>query len=465
MKILLLVSIILSSIIYSNAQNLVINNSYEDAWSCPETFTTLPVAKPFPAWLNPNKGTPDQLHVCSIGDSGVPENFAGFIYPADGAAYAGIILREIFDDSVAMYEGVSREYIQTKLKTPLVKNKTYCVKLYYANSSKSFFAVDALGITITSNQIGTKDAGLIIQRPQIINRPGHIMDNIDYWQEMCGIYRARGNEKYLTIGNFWDNENTVYKKNKYQSTDSAFYYAYYYIDDVRVFEIENAFECGCLNNLSFGSDWLGEDYNPQTGYNSLIADNNGNFSNDGVNDTENNTNNGNLTHNNDNNSSNLNNLNNNSDITDENASNINNQSGSESESMILLKDSEISKQAFDNVGVGSKFNLNRIFFEFNSSELITTSFRELDELSEILVLKPSLRIEIRGHTDNVGSDSYNKSLSIKRAAAVYDYLISKGIDKSRMKYRGFGNKVPLSDEDTEEGRSQNRRVEIIIVGL
>ncbi|HNQ67187.1 MAG TPA: OmpA family protein [Bacteroidales bacterium] len=465
MKISILAFIFFVCIFYSKAQNLVLNHSFEDAWSCPVSFTTLAVAKPFPVWLNPNKGTPDQLHVCSTGDAGVPENFAGFMYPADGAAYAGIILREIFDDSVSVYEGVSREYIQTKLKTPLVKNKTYCVKLYYANSSKSFFSVDALGITITANQISTKDAGLIIQRPQIINRPGHIMDNIDYWQEMCGVYRARGNEKYLTIGNFWNNENTVYKQNNFESTDSSFYYAYYYIDDVRVFEIENAFECGCLNNLSFGSDWLGEDYNPQTGYNSLIADNNGNYTHNGITETDNNSNNGNLADNNGNNSLDENISNDNTDIVDGNSNNQNNQSSSTDESMMLLKDSEISRQAFENVGVGSKFNLNRIFFEFNSSELITTSFRELDELSEILISKPGLRIEIRGHTDNIGSDSYNKSLSIKRAAAVYDYLITKGIDKSRMKYRGFGNKVPLSDEDTEEGRSKNRRVEIIIVGL
>jgi len=474
MRIFIAIFIIIINICVVRGQNLVTNNSFEDAWTCPESFTEIPIAKPYPAWINPNKGTPDQLHVCSLGNSGVPENFAGFMYPAEGAAYAGIILRETFDDSITVYEGVSREYIQTKLKTPLVKNKTYCVKLFYANSSKSFFSVDALGITITADQIGTKDAGLIIQRPQVINRPGHVMDNIDYWQELCGIYRARGNEKYLTIGNFWDNNNTICKKNDFGTTDSSFYYAYYYIDDVRVFEIENDFECGCLNDLSFGSDWLGENYNPQTGYNSIIADNNSdnnhNDSNgfgDNNNNPDNNSNNNNSDSNTDNNYNNNveNGQNSDSNTNNLNSENVNDQNNLTNESTILLKDSEISIQAFDNAGVGSKFNLNRIFFEFNSAELITTSFRELDELSEILIAKPNLRIEIRGHTDNIGTDSYNKSLSIKRAAAVYDYLLSKGVEKSRMKYRGFGNKVPLSMENTEEGRSKNRRVEIIIIGL
>ncbi len=129
------------------------------------------------------------------------------------------------------------------------------------------------------------------------------------------------------------------------------------------------------------------------------------------------------------------------------------------------KESEISNTAFEDAKIGDKFNLNRIFFEFNSSELLTASFYELDKLLAIMLEKPNLQIEIRGHTDNVGNDKYNKNLSIKRAGSVYDYLIEKGIQKTQMKYRGFGNKVPIAENDTEEGRSMNRRVEIIIVEL
>lgn len=461
MKISLFILILLSVVVVSKSQNLVENHSFEDAWTCPYSYTTLFVARPYPGWENPSKGTPDQLHVCSTGDAGIPDNFAGHMYPFDGAAYAGIILRETFDDSVKVYEGVSREYIQTRLLSPLSKNKLYCVKLFYANSSKSVFSVDALGITVTTEDIGTKDAGLIIQRPQVINKPGHIMDNVDYWQEMCGVYRARGNEKYLTIGNFWDNDNTSYKQNKRESTDSAFYYAYYYIDDVRVFEIENTFECGCTNDFSFGSDWMADDYDPETGYNSLALNTAGKAGNNNGNLPKNGINNG--------NNSNLNNsgLNGANGVnTDDSLNNINGGANDYGNSLLInMKESEISQKAFENAQIGSKFNLNRIFFEFNSSELLTASYAELDKLSGILKDKPGLRIEIRGHSDNVGSDSYNKTLSVKRAAAVYDYLISEGIDKSRMKYRGFGNKVPVADNDTEEGRSKNRRVEIVVVEL
>lgn len=455
MKLFLLIITFVSVSLLSMAQNLVPNGGFENAWTCPYSYNTLPVAKPYPGWINPNKGTPDHLHACSNGNAGVPFNFAGFMFPSEGSGYAGIILRETFDDSLKIYDGVSREYIQTKLEVPLSKDKLYCVKLYYANSSKSIFAVDALGITLTTAQIGTKDAGLIIQRPQVINKPGHFMDNVDYWQEMCGVYRARGNEIYLTIGNFWDNEQTGFKKNALTSTDSAFFYAYYYIDDVRVFEIENTFECGCINDLSFGSDWMAADYDPETGYNSKIVDPYGNLASNNGNGNNENGNNGDGSNGNNGDGSNVNN----------NGSNNADGSNTNNPLLINLKESEITEAAFNSAGVGSKFNLNRIFFEFNSAGLLAVSYAELDKLAEILKAKPTLRIEIRGHTDNVGSESYNKSLSINRAQAVYEYMLAAGIEKSRMKYRGFGAKVPVASNDTDDGRSQNRRVEIVVVEL
>lgn len=493
------------------AQNLVENGSFENAWTCPETFTTFPYARPYPGWLNPSKGTPDQFHPCSLGDASVPFNFAGFMFPADGAAYAGIILRETFDDSTKTYKGVSREYIQTKLLEPLKKEELYCVKLSYANASKSLFSVDALGVTLTNSKIGVKDAGLIIQRPQVINKPGHIMDNFDHWIEMCGTYRAFGGETYLTIGNFFDNTQTNYKINDVEFTDSAFYYAYYYIDDVRVFKIDHDFECGCTDDLSFGSDWMADNYDPRTGYNTkgLLALNsndgtesadgaegadekdladgtsgkNGSGENSGTDDKDGNggtdgkdstggadgkdgysgtsgTDKNNLADNNSSTSANSKDSNDGKNL----AGNIDGNNSSNF-SMLNLKESEITEQAFEKARVGSKFNLNRIFFEFNSSELLALSYIELDKLVEILTSKPNLRIEVRGHTDNVGTESYNRTLSMKRAQAVYDYLISSGIDKKRMKYRGFGTKVPVASNETEEGRSLNRRVEIMIVEL
>ena len=73
-----------------------------------------------------------------------------------------------------------------------------------------------------------------------------------------------------------------------------------------------------------------------------------------------------------------------------------------------------------------------------------------------------MRLEIHGHTDNVGEDEYNMKLSERRASAVVNYLIQNGISSSRLEYKGFGSSKPIASNDTEEGRQENRRVEVYI---
>ena len=74
-----------------------------------------------------------------------------------------------------------------------------------------------------------------------------------------------------------------------------------------------------------------------------------------------------------------------------------------------------------------------------------------------------LKIEISGHTDNIGSNEYNKKLSKDRAKAVVDYLIVQGIDEGRLTYAGYGESQPISDNDTEVGRQENRRTEFKVL--
>jgi outer membrane protein OmpA-like peptidoglycan-associated protein len=112
---------------------------------------------------------------------------------------------------------------------------------------------------------------------------------------------------------------------------------------------------------------------------------------------------------------------------------------------------------------GNSFVLNNIFFDFNSSVLQPSSFSELNKLFVLLQANMELNILIEGHTDNIGSDEYNKQLSTERAQSVYHYLVSKGIEASRMKYEGFGSTKPVDTNETEEGRAKNRRTEIVIL--
>ena len=105
--------------------------------------------------------------------------------------------------------------------------------------------------------------------------------------------------------------------------------------------------------------------------------------------------------------------------------------------------------------------LNNINFKSGSSNLIKSSFSELDKIVTVLQANSSYQVEICGHTDNEGNDLDNLTLSKNRSQTVADYLIEKGIDKSRIMSLGKGSKQPIGNNETEEGRLKNRRVEFI----
>ncbi|MFN3306801.1 MAG: OmpA family protein, partial [Candidatus Kapaibacteriota bacterium] len=115
------------------------------------------------------------------------------------------------------------------------------------------------------------------------------------------------------------------------------------------------------------------------------------------------------------------------------------------------------------IEVGESIRLNNIFFEYNDYRLRPESFAELSRLVDLMKENPQLIVEISGHTDNIGSPAYNLNLSLMRARAVADYLISKGIATNRMIVKGYGEKFPVDSNETEEGRQFNRRVEFKIL--
>jgi outer membrane protein OmpA-like peptidoglycan-associated protein len=138
-----------------------------------------------------------------------------------------------------------------------------------------------------------------------------------------------------------------------------------------------------------------------------------------------------------------------------------------SENFDLPDDSEFSmvikEVELKNIAVGSKIALRNIFFATGKSDIASGSEGELSRLIQLLNDVPTLKIEISGHTDNVGSQSLNQKLSEDRAKAVVDYLVKRGIHKDRLKAAGYGPSRPVATNDTEEGRQQNRRTEFEIV--
>jgi outer membrane protein OmpA-like peptidoglycan-associated protein len=114
---------------------------------------------------------------------------------------------------------------------------------------------------------------------------------------------------------------------------------------------------------------------------------------------------------------------------------------------------------------GGKVVLRNVFFDTNLYNLKEESFPELNKLVLFLRKNPTARIEISGHTDSTGDKTSNQELSKNRAKAVYDYLIEQGLDTARLEFKGFGDTVPIADNNTVDGRALNRRTEFRILSL
>lgn len=116
-----------------------------------------------------------------------------------------------------------------------------------------------------------------------------------------------------------------------------------------------------------------------------------------------------------------------------------------------------------NIKVGSNITLRNVFFNSGKWDVKSDSYAELDRLVALLSDIPSLKIEISGHTDNVGSVSFNELLSQRRADAVVNYLVGQGLDKKRLSAKGYGQSKPVYSNNTAEGRALNRRTEFEII--
>ncbi|HMU05438.1 MAG TPA: OmpA family protein, partial [Saprospiraceae bacterium] len=126
--------------------------------------------------------------------------------------------------------------------------------------------------------------------------------------------------------------------------------------------------------------------------------------------------------------------------------------------------SDISGFLTDTTGTASRnIQLKHVFFETGSDKLSDLSKHELENLNNLLKEYPSLKIELAGHTDNVGDATSNLDLSNKRASSVMAYLIGLGADASRLSSRGYGQDQPVETNETPEGREQNRRTELRII--
>lgn len=127
-----------------------------------------------------------------------------------------------------------------------------------------------------------------------------------------------------------------------------------------------------------------------------------------------------------------------------------------------LKPGEFPSDDWPPIPMDTAFELRTVLFAFDRSNLNPEALPDLDRLADFLKFRPDLEIAISGHTDPVGGAEYNQRLSEARAKAVADYLIEKGAGSSQVRWEGLGATQPRGENDTEEGRRLNRRVEVIV---
>ncbi len=439
---------------YAQVTNLVLNPGFEEYKVCPESHNPENQSHLIiPGWTYPTFAAPDYFNRCNTHDVGVPENFAGTSQPKTGDGYVGAILS-------GTDEG-RREYIQGELKKPMEAGKKYCVTYYYRLASGSRFAVDQLSVYFARDKILKDGIVALGVKPQLNNVDGLFLDNVEDWEQICYVYTAEGSEKHFIIGNFKNYDNTNYvvtDKNIVNLRNKA--YAYYFFDDVVISPLENCNDCPCVLH-DFESRIIDTSYtggrDPVTGEARRII-NDGYIKIGMLGGTPPYK----VTWNDNRTGPELRNLP--AGVYTYVASDDNN---CKSSGTITFVEPKIVMDEFveglKNIEEGSAIVLENIFFEFDKTELLPESYIELDKIADFMIENNINRIEISGHTDSEGSDTYNQKLSEGRAKAVVDYLISRGVHPVSMEAVGYGKTKPIDTNLTEKGRAKNRRVEFMLV--
>jgi len=346
-------------------QNLVKNPSFEEYENCPTKLGNL--KDDLLHWSIPTIGSTDYFNSCSTA-MGTPENFNGS-QPSDfGKGYAGLYLYAPDD---------YREYLQAELSETLIKGKNYRVSFYVSLAEKSDFAIKEFGVLFSNAELDIpikKELSKMHLYKKKSNSYNYLeigysnfySDTKD-WILVHTQFRAKGNEKFVVLGNFKSNKRTRMFRTKRNANQGA----YYYVDMVSVTLEE-----------------------PPSQKTELVA----------------------------------------------------------------IVDGKDTK----NIELDKSYVFKNVLFEFDRSALLESSKKELKKVVNHLEANAMLQIAINGHTDDIGTATYNKELSKKRAASVAEYLLQSGITKERISWEGHGGEKPIAKNNTEKSRSLNRRVEFII---
>lgn len=216
------------------AQNLVPNASFETYSSCPNTYGQLDNVSP---WNKPNAGSTDYFNGCAPSSSpvSVPSNYGGGYQQArTGQGYVGFTT---YKESYPNY----REYLQVELTQPLIASRCYFFEMYVNKKDSAKYITDRIGAHIRSGPKTGLSSTFLNVFAQIESPPGQMLDDSVAWVPVRGYYNATGGEDHLLIGNFHNDFGTSYS---IQLAGSLQNYAFYYVDDVRLTELDFGLDLG-----------------------------------------------------------------------------------------------------------------------------------------------------------------------------------------------------------------------------
>lgn len=219
----------------ARGQNLVINPSFEERNRCPNHFSANQRDFNLPGWRSANTGTPDYYNQCSWGDCDVPFNWAGESNAHSGVAYSGIYVWNRPTKTPRSY----REYIHGELSEPLRKDKRYRIEFYFKLASYSVYTADRVGMMLTDSAFFQPNDQVIERMPALLWIGKEPLTS-GGWELASGEYRATGGERFVVIGNFFDNLNTQFSQLETRKGRSPMLSgsAYFYIDDVSVIPLD-----------------------------------------------------------------------------------------------------------------------------------------------------------------------------------------------------------------------------------
>lgn len=238
-----IMSLLATGAFAQDGENLVPNGSFEAIeGKGPKKLGSIEMAT---GWESPTGAKADLFTANKkTPDINVPTNIYGDENAYEGASYAGIV-------AYSYNNKIPRSYILTKLNAPLKKGEKYCVRYNVSLAEASAYASNDLGVMLTKKPYGTEDKGFITEaKPSMLPEGNAVVSGTYNWEKICNTYVAEGGEKFITIGNFRpDNNATKYVKRKKGSngTFAPILAAYYYIDDVVLYLVDEDHPCECAS--------------------------------------------------------------------------------------------------------------------------------------------------------------------------------------------------------------------------